>query len=182
MILDLTHNPTFELRSCSRVCATSARPLNAGEVYFSVLQVEENDFVRRDYSVEAWPGPPEECVGWWQSRIPTKEGSQPQLAPTDVMLNLFEALDERPDELVFRYLLGLLLLRRKIVRREESRRDQDREILTLHCQRRQKDYELVVAEPDTQQASKLQQQMFDLLYGNGNIDNTSNLSTSELSE
>ncbi len=175
MLLDLAHNLGFELRSCSRSCAATARSLNPGEMYFSVLEASDNDFLRRDYCVEAWQGPPAECVGWWRSRIPTKDDNQPRLAPTDVMLNLFEALENRPNELEFRYLLGLLLLRRKVVRREsflredESRDDEGREVISLHCVRRQKDYELVVAEPAADQAMKLQQQMFDLLYGDCNV-------------
>jgi hypothetical protein len=170
MQLDLAHNLGFELRSCGRSCAATARSFNPGEVYFSVLETSEHDFVRRDYSIEAWQGQPAECVGWWRSRIPTKDDNQPRLAPTDVLLNLFETLENRPNELEFRYLLGLLLLRRKVVRREETfRDDQGREILTLHCQRRQKEYELAVAEPAADQAMKLQQQMFDLLYGNCDV-------------
>jgi hypothetical protein len=157
----------FELKNCSRVCAATTRPLNPGEVYFSVLLTAGNDFARQDYSVDAWQGPPEDCIGWWRSRVPTKDDTQPRLAPTDVMLNLFEALEGRPTELAFRYLLGLLLLRRKILRRDESRRDdQGREVLTMHCQRRQKDYDLVVAEPEAEHAAKLQEQMVNLLYGN----------------
>lgn len=157
----------FELKNCSRTCAATARPLNPGEVYFSVLVTAGHDFARQDFSVDAWQGPPENCIGWWRSRIPTKDDSQPRLAPIDVMLNLFEALEDRPTELAFRYLLGLLLLRRKVLRRDDSRRDeQDREVLTMHCQRRQKDYDLVVAEPTAEQAAKLQEQMLNLLYGN----------------
>jgi hypothetical protein len=157
----------LEIKNCSRTCAATARPLNPGEFYFSVLVTEGQDFARQDYSVEAWQGPPEDCLGWWRSRIPTKDDAQPRLAPTDVMLNLFEALEDRPAELAFRYLLGLLLLRRKVLRRDDSRRDAEgREVLTMHCQRRQKDYELVVAEPITEQAEKLQDQMLSLLYGN----------------
>lgn len=156
----------FEVRNCSRTCAATARPLNPGEVYFSVLVAAGNDFARQDYAVEAWQGPPEGCIGWWRSRIPTKDDTQPRLAPIDVMLNLFEALEDRPAERPFRYLLGLLLLRRKVLRRDDSRRDdQGREVLTMHCQRRQKDYDLVVAEPETDHAAKLQEQMINLLYG-----------------
>jgi hypothetical protein len=157
----------FELKACGRTCAATARPLNPGETYFSVLEATPQDFLRRDYCVEAWQGPPEDCVGWWRSRIPTKNDSQPQLAPTDVMLNLFEALEHRPEQMEFRYLLGLMLLRRRIIRRDEaSRDDQGREVLSVHCQRRAKDYELVVAEPAADQATKLQEQMLNLLYGN----------------
>lgn len=160
----------FELKNCSRTCATTARMLNPGETYFSVLEATQSDFVRYDYSVEAWQGPPAECVGWWRSRIPTKNDAQPRLAPTEVMLNLFEAMEDRADQLDFRYLLGLLLLRRKLVRREESfRDDQGREVLSLHCQSRQKDYELVVAEPEPSQGARLQEQIINLLYGNGEL-------------
>jgi hypothetical protein len=157
----------FELKNCSRTCAASARPLSPGEVYFSVLVTAGNDFLRQDYSVDAWQGPPDDCIGWWRSRVPSKDDAQPRLAPTDVMLNLFEALEDRPAEVAFRYLLGLLLMRRKVLRRDDSRRDDlGREVLTMHCQRRQKDYDLVAAEPDSEQTAKLQEQMLNLLYGN----------------
>lgn len=160
MLLDL------EIKNCSRTCAATARALNPGEVYFSVLVTAGNDFARQDYSVDAWQGPPEDCIGWWRSRVPAKDDTQPRLAPTDVMLNLFEASEDRPAELAFRYLLGLLLLRRKVLRRDDSRHDdQGREVLTMHCQRRQKDYDLVVAEPDAVLAARLQEQMLNLLYG-----------------
>lgn len=158
----------LEIKNCSRICAATSRAINPGEVYFSVLEASAHDFVRHDYSVEAWTGPPEQCVGWWRSRVPTKEDNQPRLAPTDVMLNLFEALAERPAETEFRYLLGLLLLRRRVLRRDDSRRDdQLREVLQLHCPSRNKDYDLVVAEPIAARAVQLQQQMINLLYGDG---------------
>jgi hypothetical protein len=158
----------LEIKNCSRTCAATSRTLNPGEVYFSVLKAATHDFVRHDYCVEAWAGPPEECVGWWRSRVPTKDDHQPRLAPTDVMLNLFEALADRPAEIEFRYLLGLLLLRRRVLRREDSNRDdQLREVLQLHCQSRNKDYELIVAEPAAERAVQLQQQMLNLLYGDG---------------
>lgn len=159
----------FEIRSCSRKCAVTAQPLQPGDVYFSVLVWQASDLVRWDYCIDGWQGPPDDCVGWWRSQLPNKDDEQPKLAPTDVMLNLFESLEDHPAELSFRYLLGLLLLRRKILRPEESELDdQGREVLTLHCPRRERDYELVVAEPMGDQADKLKQQMFDLLYGGSN--------------
>jgi hypothetical protein len=39
----------------------------------------------------------------------------------------------------------------------------------MHCQRRQRDYDLVVAEPSAEQAAKLQDQMLHLLYGNSEV-------------
>ncbi len=157
----------IDIAACSRVCAATGRALQPGDVYFSLLQLQSGEMARKDFSAEAWRGPPGDCVGWWRSRVPVKDDSQPVMAPIDVMLNLFEALEEVPAEFEFRYLLGLLLLRRKSLRREDSiRDDKGREVLVLHCSRREKDYELIVSEPSPEQAAKLQQQMFDLLYAN----------------
>lgn len=180
MLNDLNHPLGFEIRSCSRVCTATSRPIAPGETYFSVLEASADDFLRRDYCVAAWQGPPEDCVAWWRSRVPGKDDNQPRLAPTDVMLNLFEALEDRPQDTEFRYLLGLLLLRRKILRHDDKHKDHfAREVLILHCQKRQKDYELIVAIPSPEQATKIQNQMFDLLYGNADTPVTTSAQPSE---
>ena len=169
----------FEVRSCSRSCIVTGKTLEPGDVYFSVLEVQQAETVRRDYCAEAWPGTPVECLGWWRSRVPMKN-EKPRLAPTDVMLNLFVALADQPDEVQFRYLLGLLLIRRRVLRREESTRNQTgREVLTLYAPRRDQRYELVVDEPNPQQAERIQQRMIDLLYGDGDSELDSTLSNSE---
>jgi len=156
----------YEVKSCSRSCCATQNALKPGDVFFSVLELQDDKFLRNDYCVEAWPGPPEDCLGWWRSRVPTGDETKPRLAPTDVMLNLFVALAERVEDQEFRYLLGLLLLRRRVLRRDDSKRDDTgREVLVLHCRRRDEQYELVVAEPDAEQAKQLQQRMIDLLYG-----------------
>ncbi len=166
----------FEVRSCSRLCAQTGKSLQPGEVYFSVLAIQEKgletekgtETVRRDYGAESWQGPPKGSLGWWRSRVPVKD-AKPKLAPTDVMLNLFAALADEPSDLQFRYLLGLLLIRRRVLRREEaSCDDAGHEVLTLFAPRRDQRYELIVDEPDQQQAELIQQRMIDLLYGDGN--------------
>ena len=168
----------FEVRSCSRCCADTGKALQPGEVYFSVLEVQETEAVRRDYCAEAWQKPPEESLGWWRSRVPLKD-QQPRLAPADVMLNLFAALGDKPADTQFRYLLGLLLIRRRILKREESNRNEsDQEVLTLFAPRRDERYELIVDEPNQEQAEQIQQRMIDLLYGDGDSQSQSTASNS----
>ena len=129
---------------------------------------EESETVRRDYGAEAWQGALEGSLGWWRSRVPVKD-EKPKLAPTDVMLNLFTALADKPSDAQFRYLLGLLLIRRRVLRREEANCDDaGNEVLTLFAPRRDQRYEMIVDEPDPQQAEQIQQRMIDLLYGDGN--------------
>ena len=155
----------FVVRNCSRSCAQSGKALEAGEVYFSVLVAEGAETVRRDYSAQSWQGVPEESLGWWRSRVPVKD-EKPKLAPTDVMLNLFIALADKPADVQFRYLLGLLLIRRRVLHREDSiRNPAEQEVLVLFCSRRDEQYEMLVSEPNQKEATQIQQRMIDLLYG-----------------
>jgi hypothetical protein len=168
----------FEVKSCSRRCDATERSLESGDVYFSVLQMKEGELVRHDYGAESWQGAPADNLGWWRSRIPTKKGGSPKLAPTDVMLNLFATLASRPADEEFRYLLGLLLLRRRVLKRDDSYQNESgREVLLLNCARRNEVSELIVAEPDADEAKHLQQRMVDLLYGDEVISEPDNSST-----
>ena len=59
----------YDIQRCSRRCAASDRELHNGEVCYSVLVPEGGQVVRRDYSAEGWPGPPEGAIGWWKSAV-----------------------------------------------------------------------------------------------------------------
>jgi hypothetical protein len=137
----------FEITHCSRQCAATGRTFAPGEPYFSSLHIEGGSPV------------------WWKARTPGVDSSKPKLAPQDVLLNLFTELDDRPDEAEFRYVLGLLLIRRRIVKLEETRRDGEGEVLVLECPRRDEQYQLRVAAPAPERTDALQQRMIELLYG-----------------
>lgn len=157
----------LQVRACSRTCFKTEKTLEPGETYFSDLVEAEGQVVRRDYSVTSWEGPAEGSLGWWRSRVPAQEEKQ-KLAPSEVLLNLFIALEDNSSETQFRYVLSLLLVRRKLLKPEESTRDQQgQEVLVLSSAARKEQYEVIVDEPNEVQALLIQQRMIDLLYGDG---------------
>ena len=155
----------FEVTHCSRQCAVSGRTLAPGETYFSTLRMDDAALVRTDYCAEEWRGAPENVVAWWQATVPSGDAAKPTLAPQDVLLNLFAELAEQPSEADFRYVLGLLLIRRRILKLDETRRDARGEVLVLECPRRNETYELRATTPDPMHTEQLQQRMIELLYG-----------------
>lgn len=167
----------FDLRSCSRKCHATERMLESGETYFSLLEQEGHEIVRRDYCVEAWPGPPEDCLGWWHARLPDQQDARPQLAPNEVMLRLFEALESNDQECEFRYVLGLLLLRRRVLRKEGSTIDDSgKEVLQLVSRTGEQTFSLQVTEPPAERVEALHQRMMELLYGNDSCETESDQS------
>jgi len=155
----------YEIQRCTRHCHATGRELAAGETYFSVLLAEGSEVKRYDYSPEAWPGPPEEAVGWWQAQIPDRKSQRAHWAPNDVMLEFFDELAEQPEKQDMRYVLSLLLVRRRVMRHEETRHDeQGRELLVLYCPRRDATYEVpAVAPGQPERIEEIQQELAALL-------------------
>jgi hypothetical protein len=155
----------FDVQRCSRRCTVTGRELRPGETFYSALIPSGASVVRQDYSLEAWQGPPAEALGWWKSQLPTAEMKKTQWAPNDVMLELFDELDGRPDRSDLRYVLTLLLIRRRVFRLEDTEQDAaGRQTLLVYCPRRQADYKISVVMPDGQRAQQIQQSLAQLLF------------------
>jgi hypothetical protein len=127
----------YQIQSSTRRCAATGRELKAGERYYSVLIDEGTTLTRRDYSLEAWQGPPERALGFWQGRLPS--GSAPRRPPIDEesLVDWIGRLEGElePGKQSFRYVLALLLVRRRRLRLEDTRQDGGQEVLTLRCAR-----------------------------------------------
>jgi hypothetical protein len=127
----------YQIQNSSRRCAITGRELNPGERYYSVLLDDGGTFTRKDYSVEAWQGPPEGAFSFWQGRLPTGQGPRRLVIDDDMLVECFERLEgqEEPNKLSFRFVLALLLMRRRRFKLEESRQEGDAEVLVLRCPR-----------------------------------------------
>lgn len=155
----------FEVQRCTRQCAETHKTFEPDEVFYSVLVVEGADTVRRDYSAEAWQGPPEGVLGWWKSQMPGRGENEVSWAPNDVLLRYFEELEDNPQRQDVRYVLGLLMVRRRICRLEDSEQNEaGDELLVLYCPRNEKTYQTPVANPTEQRVDEIQEELAQLLF------------------
>jgi len=151
----------YEVQRCTRLCAATGRPLAEGEEVFSALVAEGRDVVRRDYAAEAWSGPPERAIGWWKSRLPTVETRRSRMAPSEVLLQLFRELEGIADQQDLRYVLALLLIRRRVLKSEEHEGDQGE--LTLYCPRDETTHRVHSKEPGPDRIAEIQAELSRLL-------------------
>jgi hypothetical protein len=160
----------FEIQRCTRRCAATDRAMEPGEVCYSVLEVQGADIIRKDFSTAAWNGPPAASIGWWKSRIPEPNAKRIKLAPNEVLVDLFEQLAERPDSQDMRYVLALLLVRRRVFRFESPAVQFGKpttaaavETLTVSCPKRETTYEIMAVTPSEARIDEIQQQLSELL-------------------
>ena len=155
----------FEIQRCTRRCAKTQREFKPGEPFYSVLVPDGAEIRRHDYSAEAWDGPPEDAVGWWKSQMPDANAHKMHWAPNDVMLHYFQQLEGQPGKEDIRYVLALLMIRRRIVRLEATETDpQGREIMVLYCPRGEVEYRVPVTAPAGPRVDEIQQELAALLF------------------
>lgn len=160
----------FEVHARGRKCAKTQRPFEPGEEYYSALVSEGAQVVRYDYAADAWEGPQEKTVGWWKSQVPDAKAKGMHWAPNDVMLHYFEQLEGNPEKADVRYILALLMVRRRVLRMEESDAVEQPsggevgETMEVYCPKNEKTYHLPVAQPSPQRVSAIQEELAELLF------------------
>jgi hypothetical protein len=89
------------------------------------------------------------------------------MAPNDVLLQLFDALEADRERSDLRYVLSLLLVRRRVFKFEEAAEKQQSQAagqtLVVHCARRDVTYRVPVAAPDASRIAELQDELSRLL-------------------
>jgi hypothetical protein len=127
----------YQIQPSTRHCAVTGRELRPGEKCFTVLLDEGGTFVRRDYSAEAWQGPPEGAFSFWAGRVANPETRRKPVIDDDLLLDCFHRLEGEsdPGRGRFRYVVALLLMRRRRLKFEEAKRDGGQEVLVLRCTR-----------------------------------------------
>lgn len=154
----------FDLQRCSRKCAKSDRDLQPGEAFFSVLIPEGSDFKRLDFAADAWSEPPEGTIAWWKSQMPGDGAKRAHWAPNDALLGYFQSLESDPTKADVRYVLALLMVRRRIVRWEHSETDeQGNEVMVMYCPRDEAELRVPVQMPSAERVREIQTELSRLL-------------------
>lgn len=155
----------FEVQRCTRRCAKTDREFTPGEVFYSALVQDGGSVVRFDYSREAWERPPEDAIGWWKSQMPEPNAKRVNWAPNDVMLHYFQQLGDDPSKAGVRYVLAILMIRRRVVRLEEEREDEaGNRVMVLYCAKTETEYVVPVLEPEGERIKEIQEELSKLLF------------------
>jgi hypothetical protein len=114
----------FDIQGPTRVCAATGRELAAGERFYAVLLDEAGKFVRKDFAADAWAGPPAEVVAFWAGRVPASDRPRKPTFNDDLLLDCFHHLTGSGEagRVNFRYVVALLLMRRRRLKFEDVRR------------------------------------------------------------
>lgn len=121
---------TYPISRSTGKCAATGREFAPGEPLIAAL-VEvagQEELARLDYSKDAWdggarPAPPAVLFASWKATHQPPDAKKKLLLSDEELLDLFEQLaaSDQPRQRAFRYVLALLLVRRRILVYEGQR-------------------------------------------------------------
>src|SRR5205823_11564178 len=108
-------------------CAVTGEPIATGDKFMAALRETPAGFERVDVLINAWPAfDRKDVVAFWQATMPALEQKKKLFVDDEVLCDLFERLKDtqEPAKLNFRFVLGLILMRKKMLVYETSRSDE----------------------------------------------------------
>jgi hypothetical protein len=125
--------PEWNIQSRALQCAVSGRPFEKGERVFSALYWREGQYVRVDLGAEAWNARNEniEPLSAWQTDFVPPAPPAPEPLRKDDAESLLRRLvaENAPGTRNARYILALMLERKKVLRQIERQHPEGRSIL-----------------------------------------------------
>ncbi len=123
---------SYEIARASGRCAATGQPIEPGAPYMATLCERESEegFDRLDFSLGAWErgDRPARLFSAWRATMPEPSRKTKPLVDDEVLLNLFQRLadDEQPMRIAYRFVIALILLRKRLLKHDSTQRQGER--------------------------------------------------------
>ena len=157
----------WEIARFTGTCAVTGRELAEGEEYYAVIFEEGESFRRADYSVAAWNGPPADAYCFFRTRVPVREKKKRLLVDDDVLVNFFTRLADEDQEgrVHFRFVLALILMRKRLLKYEDTLRADGRETWRMRLVKDQSVHQVVNPRLNEEQIERVSRELGAILHG-----------------
>lgn len=149
-------------------CSISGRQLEEGEEFYTVLFEEGEGFRRADFSQDAWQGSPPGAFCCFKSRVAVREKRKRLLVDDDILLAFFTRLanESEPLRVQFRFVLALILMRKRILRYDGSSTQDGAEVWRMVLPRDQSVHLVIDPKLTDDQIAGVSEQLSAILHGN----------------
>ena len=147
-------------------CSGTEKTIEYGEEYFAALIETEEGLQRRDFCADYWESRKPEVFCYWKTRLP-EPGQKKQLFVDDQMLMVFfERLEKETDQekINFRFVLALILMRKRILKYDETKTVDDQELWRLRIVGEKQIVEVINPHLDEEQIEQLSSQIGEILH------------------
>ena len=147
-------------------CFGTNREIEPGEEYFGALVKTEEGLQRRDFCADYWESEKPDVFCHWKTKLPHPDQKKQLFVDDQMLMAFFERLEKETEQekINFRFVLALVLMRKRILKYDDTRNDDDREIWRLRIVGEKQIAEVVNPHLDEEQIEQLSSQIGEILH------------------
>ena len=146
-------------------CHGSGKRIEYGEEYFGALVETREGLQRRDFCADYWESRKPEVFCHWKTRLPQPGQKKQIFVDDDMLMAFFDRLERESEQekIDFRFVLALILMRKRRLKYEGTRVENESEIWRLRITGDKQTVEVMNPHLDEQQIEQLSSQIGEIL-------------------
>jgi hypothetical protein len=147
-------------------CVICQKAIEPGQKLMAALRETPEGFERLDVDVECWEKfDRANLLGFWKTTMPQASEKKKVFVDDEVLCGLFERLADatEPAKLNFRFVLGLILMRKRMLVYERSRKENEGEIWSVRFKGREDLLDLLDPRLSEEQVMDVSRQLGEIL-------------------
>ena len=147
-------------------CWGSGKKIECGEEYFAALVETEEGFQRRDFCADYWQEKKPDVFCYWKTKLPHPDQKKQIFVDDEMLMAFFERLEgeSEQEKINFRFVLALILMRKRRLKYNSSKIEEDKEIWRLKVVGNDKQFaEVVNPHIDEEQIEQMSSQLSEIL-------------------
>lgn len=156
----------WEINRPLGICFGTQRQIEPGDDYYAALVRVDEGFERRDFCTEYWEGEKPEVFCYWKTKLPHPDQKKQMFVDDEMLMAFFERLAEatEKEKLDFRFVLMLILMRKRRLKYDSTRIDGGKEIWSLKVVGGKETVEVENPHLDEEQIEQLSSQIGQVLH------------------
>jgi len=155
----------WEIKKPFGQCYGTERQIGSGEEYVATLVESEEGLCRRDFCIDFWESEKPEVFCYWKSRLPDPDQKKQLFIDDEMLMVFFGRLAEETEQekVNFRFVLMLILMRKRRLKYDSSKTDGQTEFWRLRVVGSNEYTEVVNPHLDDEQIKQLSSQIGQIL-------------------
>ena len=153
-------------------CSRCEKALEPAAAIVTTIWEDDEDFLRKDFCAECWGSDAGEDgvkpFGVWHTKVPTPQEKKKLFIDDELLVNFFERLadEQEPARINFRFVLALVLMRKRLLIYDRSDTDADgEELWTMHLRGDDGKHMVVNPQMDEEQTAEVSEKLGEILEG-----------------
>jgi hypothetical protein len=146
-------------------CHGTGVKIEPGQEYFGALVKTEEGLQRRDFCADYWESEKPDVFCYWKTKLPHPDQRKQLFVDDQMLMAFFERLEKErdPEKVNFRFVLALVLMRKRMLKYEDTVIDDGREIWRLRIVGDKQVAQVVNPHLDEEQVEQLSSQIGEIL-------------------